>query len=138
MIPDKLFVKRWLWLSGGIAFQRPEARRVRRQYFINQDYFVFIFAPLKFRITNYNSFCQCVFTCFFVYLYAFLSQFFSKFFAGNLYDSNEMFSSCPDVAFVEGVKIGFGSLSLSFKLSGKLILQMVLFSLYSFHPEPAR
>jgi len=41
------------------------------------------------------------------------------------------------VALVDGVKIGSGSLSNSLSPSGSGMSQIVLFFVYSFHPEPA-
>jgi hypothetical protein len=52
--------------------------------------------------------------------------------------SNEMFSSCPSSALVEGVKIGSGKRSLSVNPGGNGIPQTVPFLRYSLQPEPAR
>jgi hypothetical protein len=52
--------------------------------------------------------------------------------------SNEMFSSCPDCAFVEGVKMTSGSLSDSKRPLGNLMSHTVPDLWYSFQPEPER
>ena len=49
----------------------------------------------------------------------------------------EMFSSCPVVAFVEGVKMGSGSFSDSLSPGGNFIPQIDWVFWYSFQPEPA-
>ena len=50
--------------------------------------------------------------------------------------SKEMFSSCPVVALVAGVKIGSGSLSDSRSPAGNLMPETAPLALYSFQAEP--
>src|ERR1039457_5979195 len=52
--------------------------------------------------------------------------------------SNEIFSSWPLCALVDGVKIGAGKRSLSRSPAGSGMPQTVPCALYSFQPEPAR
>src|SRR5215469_2812200 len=52
--------------------------------------------------------------------------------------SNEMFSSWPASALVDGVKMGSGNSADSVKPAGNLMPQTVCDFLYSFQPEPDR
>src|SRR5579872_1512487 len=47
-----------------------------------------------------------------------------------------MFSSCPVVAFVDGVKIGSGNASDSLRPAGRVIPDTLPLALYSFHADP--
>ena len=47
-----------------------------------------------------------------------------------------MFSSCPVVALVEGVKMGSGKASDSFRPAGRVMPETLPVALYSFQAEP--
>ena len=79
-VTGKLFVKRWLSMSGFITVSRPETGAVRSEHFVTDHQItIFIQAELKFSIGNDDSFAQCVFSTFFIKVNRIVTKLFSVF-----------------------------------------------------------
>ena len=66
-VAGKLLVKRWLRMSGFIAFRRPETGAVGCQHFIADHHVaILVQTKLKLGIRNDDTLAQCVFCAFLV------------------------------------------------------------------------
>jgi len=79
-VTGKLFVKRWLSMSGFITISRPETGTVRSEHLIsNYHISIFIKSELKFCICNNDTFAQSIFGTFLIESNCVVAKFLSEF-----------------------------------------------------------
>ena len=125
IVAHVLLVERRLRLAGSVLIGRPETRRIGRERFVDPDELPAQQAEFKFRIGDDDASLGGVLGRALVQRQARIAQFSaSERPIRETVSSNEIFSSWPVVAFVEGVKIGSGSLSESRSPAGSGMPQM--------------
>ena len=126
VVAHVLLVERRLRLAGRILIGGPEARGIRRKRFVDPDEFLAEQAEFEFRVGDDDAALGSVFGGALIERRGSYRGVFSA--SGrpirDTVSSNEIFSSWPVVAFVDGVKIGCGSLSDSRRPAGSGMPQM--------------